>query len=174
MKSIRVGRGSGNDIVIQHDGTVSRTHCQFIMDDNGNYRVIDLNSANGTFVNGVRRSGETKLQANDTVRIGNTMLPWQNYFQGRPGGTVVDGGATRVDLNPPYIPPAPPVEEPKKGCGFGIAALVCGILGLSLLAIVFGAVSMSRKESNKGLGIAGLILGIIWACVSAILLLATL
>ena len=105
----------------------------------------------------MRRSGKIKLKKQDIVRIGNSTLPWLNYFTGATGGptdvgtVVVPGGG---NWNPP-------VEE--KGNGFGIAALVCGILGVSVLAIVFGAIAMNRNEKNRGLGIAGLILGIVWA-----------
>ena len=165
MKIIKVGRSSKNDIVIQHDNNVSRTHCQFIKDDNGDYSVIDLNSLNGTFVNGVRRSGKTRLKPNDTVRIGNSMLPWQTYFNGI--GTDSVGGTV---VQPPvfYPPVDDSIDEPKP-CAFGIAALVCGVLGLSIVAIVFGAVAMGRNERNRGLGIAGLILGIVGVCVTLVL-----
>lgn len=157
MKVIKVGRSSGNDIVIS-DSYVGRTHCEFIQDDSGNYWVVDLNSKNGTFVNGVRRSGKTKLSSNDIVRIGNTPLPWMSYLKNATGGptdigTIVDPGGGG------YIPP---IEDSPKGNGFGIAALCCGIVGLSILAIIFGGVALNRKEKNRGLGIAGLVLGIIW------------
>lgn len=106
MKVIKVGRSSENDIVIQNDAYVGRTHCEFIQDDSGNCWVVDMNSKNGTFVNGVRRSGKTKLSSNDMVRIGNTMLPWRNYFQPaeRVPGTVVKIGRNpdndiRIDDN---------------------------------------------------------------------------
>lgn len=79
MKIIRVGRGSGNDIVI-NDPYVGRSHCEFIQDDSGNYWVIDLNSKNGTFVNGTRCFGKTKLNGSDTVRIGNNVCRWKEYF----------------------------------------------------------------------------------------------
>ena len=81
MKVVTVGRSSENDILIQNDGYVGRTHCEFIQDDNGNCYVVDLNSKNGTYVNGVRITGKTRLQSHDTVRIGNTTLPWKNYFR---------------------------------------------------------------------------------------------
>jgi len=55
--------------------------------------------------------------------------------------------------------------------GFAITALVLGILGiflapLSILAIIFGAVSLSRLNKNhnlqgRGMAVAGLVLGII-------------
>lgn len=81
MKLITVGRSSSNDVII-NDSLVSRTHCQIIQDDNGNYRLIDTNSKNGTFVNGrqIGRNAETRLNKNDIIRIGKTTLPWQTYF----------------------------------------------------------------------------------------------
>ena len=53
------------------------------------------------------------------------------------------------------------------GPGWGIAALICGILGfvfwyvplIGTCAIVFGAIGLKRR--GKGMAIAGLILGII-------------
>ena len=83
MKSITIGRGSSNTISIEHDDKVSRRHCQITQDNNGNYRLIDLDSANGTYVNERRIMGEYYLNPNDTVRVGKTRVQWQNYFNGR-------------------------------------------------------------------------------------------
>lgn len=172
MKEIKVGRSSGNDIVISDDGFVSGTHCQFIKDNNGNYWLIDMNSRNGTFVNGVRRSGKTKLSRNDIVRIGNTTLPWLNYFNGVSNGTTILG--TQID--PMGGGWNQPVDAPK-GNGFGIAALVCGIIGLFIggiilgtLGIIFGGVSLGRHEKSRGLGITGLVLGIVDVVIAIIVL----
>lgn len=171
MKIIKIGRSSSNDIVV-NDGLVTRiSHCQIILDDYGNYRLID-NSTNGTFVNGTRmgKGAEVRLNQSDIIRIGNTTLPWQTYFKGVTESgekTVVSGGGS-------YYPPQP---EPQKGNGFGIASLVCGIVGLFLfsivlgpLAIIFGGVALNRREKTKGLGIAGLVLGIIVVAIGIILL----
>lgn len=81
MKIIKIGRGEGNNIII-NDSLVSRVHCQIIQDDNGCFCLIDANSRNGTFVNGERRHGEVFLKPTDIIRIGNSTLPWQSYFQG--------------------------------------------------------------------------------------------
>ena len=78
MNVVTIGRSQGNDIIIS-DVKVSRTHLQLVIGDNGNCSVIDLNSANGTFVNGQKITGEVRLQPNDVIRIGDTTLPWQNY-----------------------------------------------------------------------------------------------
>ena len=78
MRVITIGRGPGNDIVIQ-DPKVSKIHLQLV--SNGNIcSAVDLNSTNGTYVNGRKISGEVCLQPNDTIRIGDTMLPWQTYL----------------------------------------------------------------------------------------------
>ena len=145
MRVITIGSSPNNNIVI-NDKTVSRNHCQIIQDNYGNFRLIDKNSTNGTYVNGVFRQGEVHLNQSDIIQIGNTTLPWQSYF--------MSGGR--------YYPPPP------RGSGFGVAALVCGILGLfcllfifGLLGIIFGGVALHRKEKNKGLGVAGLVLGIV-------------
>ncbi len=78
MKVITIGRDISNDIVI-HDSKVSRHHLQIISEAN-NFRIVDFNSTNGTFVNDKRISGEITLLPNDIVRVGNTVLPWQSYF----------------------------------------------------------------------------------------------
>jgi hypothetical protein len=54
----------------------------------------------------------------------------------------------------------------KKTSGLAIASLVTGILGISLLAVIFGWISLVQmgRDPNltgKGLAIAGLVLGII-------------
>ena len=74
-----IGRGQDNNIVI-NDEKVSRTHLQMVQDDSGNISVVDVGSTNGTYVNGVRIIGETRLKDGDNVRIGNTNLPWKSYF----------------------------------------------------------------------------------------------
>ncbi len=94
MKIIKIGRSSRNDVNI-NDPLVSRSHCQIIQDDYGNFRLIDTNSANGTYINGTKRHGEVLLNTSDIVRIGNTTLPWQTYFKNVGGsGTEYDGGRT--------------------------------------------------------------------------------
>lgn len=80
MKVITIGRSSENNIVI-NDAKVSRTHLQLVQNDNGVCSVVDLNSANGTFVNGQKITGEVHLQPHDVIRIGNTTLPWQEYIK---------------------------------------------------------------------------------------------
>lgn len=87
MKVITIGRSSNNDVVID-DTKVSRHHLQIIQDDCGNFRISDFGSANGTFINGRKISGEIALSSNDIVRIGNTTVPWKGYFPNHPAPVV--------------------------------------------------------------------------------------
>lgn len=79
MKVVTIGRNQANDVIID-DHLVSRHHVQIIQDDNGRFTIQDMNSTNGTFVNGNQIMRPTPLQKTDIVRIGNQVLPWLNYF----------------------------------------------------------------------------------------------
>ncbi|MBO4587619.1 MAG: protein kinase [Bacteroidales bacterium] len=81
MKIITVGRDMGCDVPIAGDAQVSRCHIQLIRDMAGVFFVRDMNSTNGTFVNGQRIKGERQLNSDDVIRIGNTTLPWLKYFE---------------------------------------------------------------------------------------------
>lgn len=79
MKTITIGRHPDNNVVI-NDPVVGRHHLQITQHDDGHFSVLDLNSKNGTYVNGKRIYGEVRLSQNDEIQIGRTTLPWQNYF----------------------------------------------------------------------------------------------
>ena len=79
FKIIKVGRAKGNDIVLTHL-SISRYHCEFFYDGNGNVFLTDKNSRNGTFVNDLRIFTSVQLQLNDIVKLGiDVPLAW-NYF----------------------------------------------------------------------------------------------
>lgn len=71
-RKVVVGRQSGNDVVVP-DEQVSRKHAE-IEERGGVLVVTDLNSSNGTFVNGTRISSPQTLRAGDTVQVGTTVL----------------------------------------------------------------------------------------------------
>lgn len=79
MKTLNIGRAVSNDVVIQ-DSFVSGNHCSITLDEKGNFYLQDLGSSNGTYVNG-KRVQQAWLRSNDIVRIGETIIPWQEYFQ---------------------------------------------------------------------------------------------
>jgi ABC-type multidrug transport system ATPase subunit len=66
---VTIGRDPSNDVVLNVPN-VSRFHAQ-VERVGQRYRIRDLRSSNGTFVNDQRVEGEVWLQADDTIRIGS-------------------------------------------------------------------------------------------------------
>jgi signal transduction histidine kinase len=85
---LAAGRDAVNPVRL-HDTEVSRRHAEF-RQVNGGYSVVDVGSANGTFVNN-QPVKEAVLQSGDQVRIGQTLLV---YSAGRndtaSGGDLAD------------------------------------------------------------------------------------
>ena len=65
----RVGRHFACDLQLMW-ATVSGTHAEFLTQENGDLVLRDLDSTNGTFVNGERISGECLLDVGDIVQLG--------------------------------------------------------------------------------------------------------
>ena len=67
---ISIGRSSDADVRIE-DRFASGVHAR-VYSRGADYYVEDMNSTNGTFLNGGRLHGEAKLNDLDEVKIGNT------------------------------------------------------------------------------------------------------
>ena len=99
---ITIGRQKEARIHIEH-ASISRQHAEIICGE-GQYRLRDVGSANGTFVNNVGLSPYSVhiLQQNDRIRFGDV----QFYFQQRgpekkkTENPIVEGLAHRVDVRP--------------------------------------------------------------------------
>ena len=74
--SLGIGRGANNDVPIPDDEYASTRHARFEPRRDGVY-VEDVGSTNGTFVNGIRLSGDRRLASGDVVRIGETDLRFE-------------------------------------------------------------------------------------------------
>ncbi|MEO5989547.1 MAG: FHA domain-containing protein [Candidatus Eisenbacteria bacterium] len=77
---ISIGRDPGADIFVDNPG-VSRDHFRLERLDNGEYQVVDLGSANGTFLND-QMVNSAHVGNNDVVRFGKYTL-WVGYEQDR-------------------------------------------------------------------------------------------
>ncbi|MEU8590124.1 FHA domain-containing protein [Streptomyces sp. NPDC048664] len=71
-RTIRIGRGADNDMVID-DLVVSRRHAELRAHANGAYEIVDLDSHNGTFLNG-RPVSRAPVTAGDIVGIGHLVF----------------------------------------------------------------------------------------------------
>ena len=87
---ITIGRSSENHVQID-DLNSSRHHCE-IHEQDGGFELIDKNSRNGVFVNGHRVKKRQKLDAEDKIEIGTTILYWERepVSQERTGKETVD------------------------------------------------------------------------------------
>jgi hypothetical protein len=91
---VSVGRGRQNDVVLADD-SVSTTHARLEFED-GHWRITDLESANGTYVEGVRLAPEvpTPLPYGSSVRFGGAKL----HFRAVEGS---DPDTARATYTPP-------------------------------------------------------------------------
>lgn len=71
---LTIGRQPSNDIVLDWDAEVSRTHAT-LEPAGGEWTIADDGlSSNGTYVNGSRLRSRTRLRDGDTIRCGQTSL----------------------------------------------------------------------------------------------------
>ncbi|MEQ1785869.1 MAG: ATP-binding cassette domain-containing protein [Acidimicrobiales bacterium] len=111
-----LGRVDGNDIVVA-DLRVSRQHAQVERAADGSYEIVDLDSNNGTFVNGqaIERS---PLREGDLVSVGNTLFRFtgtelqlvedanQTWLLAEHLGVTVGGGKVLLNDVSLALPPA--------------------------------------------------------------------
>ncbi|MDJ0764587.1 MAG: ATP-binding cassette domain-containing protein [Myxococcota bacterium] len=91
--TLRIGRAHENDHVIDHP-LVSKHHARLTAEGDG-YLLEDLESANGTFVNGEKITAPVKIGRGDTFQIGPTRMRLA------PDGQVESDDlrlATRIDV----------------------------------------------------------------------------
>jgi FHA domain-containing protein len=98
---LTVGRGGGCGVVLPEDSFVSTVHARLFRRGDDLF-VEDLGSRNGTFVDGKRISGPTKLTGGETIKVGQTEIATELVPTG--------AAATKVSASPPPPPPPPPAE----------------------------------------------------------------
>ena len=91
-QSMVIGRDKDCDLVLDHV-LISRRHARIEHQDTG-HAVTDLESANGTFINGQRISGEALLHDNDRIQIGPFIL----QLEAGELKSKLDSSAIRIDV----------------------------------------------------------------------------
>jgi pSer/pThr/pTyr-binding forkhead associated (FHA) protein len=71
-----VGRSDDNVVVLDGDDYASGRHARVESGLDGTW-VIDLGSTNGTYVNGERIQGRTRLHEGDLLQVGDTELRFE-------------------------------------------------------------------------------------------------
>lgn len=81
-----IGRARYNDVHLRDD-SVSSAHATLLRKGDA-WFVVDLRSANGTFVNGSRASGERELASGASLRIGAVEMVFRSFADGVPEGAM--------------------------------------------------------------------------------------
>lgn len=112
------------------DEEISRRHA-VIRSGDGGIEVEDLGSTNGTYVNGTRIEGPTRLAGGDTVKLGKSVLQVE---AARAAATVAAA-----------VPPAPPSPASVP------AAAAAAPAGRSAPAAAFGAYAVPTVKRSRGI-----------------------
>ena len=109
---VNIGRGDYNDIVLP-DESVSTTHAK-LQRREGVWVLVDLDSTNGTFIDGDPLKGEAPLAPGATVRFGDVTTVFEPTDD---AAGVAKGGSTRMievlTMSPPPPKPSAPAQASK-------------------------------------------------------------
>lgn len=128
----RIGRSLGNDIVLAGDSKVSRDHAE-IRHEGGALVIHDLNSRNGTWVNGARVTKQ-RLKDGDQIQIGNTRITFIN------GALLVPDyalGVGREQRPVAHVPQSRSTTTP-----------IAAVIGIVLIGALALAVILGRSGST--------------------------
>lgn len=121
-----VGRDQASDIQIDHDG-ISVKHAQLIH-EGGTWKVVNLLSSNGTFVNG-ERIQSAYLNSGDELRFGAIGLVFQ-----LPGGAIIKADEAAEE--------EPSVEAPAASSS-NKTAIIAAVVGFVVVLVIGGLVLFS-------------------------------
>lgn len=71
--TINLGRAADSTLLLDDDYASAR-HAQLVQKDAATWLISDLNSTNGTYVNGKLVTEPTRVTVGDVVRIGKTLM----------------------------------------------------------------------------------------------------
>ena len=150
---VTLGRALDNMIRIE-DGTVSHHHALLIT-ENGEFKLRDLNSTNGTRVNSLRVV-ETKLQNGDQVRVGSVEIRFES--DSKKTSQPLPPTQTSIDLSevgtgstpPPTFGPASPFARKKSSQRNPLVWIVLGLGLLAIAALVFFVIKITGTTSASG------------------------
>ena len=125
------GRSDEADVTVAND-TVSARHCELSV-TGGTYSLTDLNSTNGTFVNGKRVTTVT-LKSGDRVHLGTAAFEFR---------------AGRLERQRSYDAPQAPVSPQPTGAGAQDSKTpLLALIGLVAIAAIVAIVVVNRDGGS--------------------------
>jgi hypothetical protein len=105
-----IGRSADGPGRLEDDPELSRHHARITRSANGEVRIEDLDSRNGTFVNGTRLTTAHVVKSGDTITLGTSTLVVELPRPADQPTMVAAAQQTAVASPPP--PPPPPRPSP--------------------------------------------------------------
>lgn len=136
LQEIAVGRAVDNDLVLD-DPSLSRKHAKLRRLGGGRLDVADVNSANGTYVNG-RKVDRAQLGPGDTLRFGELIFR-------------LDGGGMMPRAAGAALPAAAAAPKTVQIAFFGLAALTGVVWVFWLLRVLSGPPAPPRGTLEKAI-----------------------
>ncbi|MBE7491901.1 MAG: FHA domain-containing protein [Planctomycetes bacterium] len=150
-----VGRSEQHANVVVKDNRLSRAHCRFEPRDDGSWAIVDLDSQNGTFLNG-RRVKEALVKPGDVVTIGTCDMVFEANTG--PGASTVMAGVqssraaaadfSAVGEDKPAKPDSGKVDSTRTVVAPAALVLVEGSLADKIHPITHDVFTIGRKKDN--------------------------
>ena len=134
-----IGRTPDNDVSLPDDSNVSRTHAEIEERSEGEFWIFDLQSSNGTRLNGTQVTTEMELFDGDRILLGGSSEIEFAIGEREPDEEDDEDAAEPqpdvVDEAPePEVPAVPPPEQPSKTSYLLIFASL--LIGLAVILVV--------------------------------------
>ena len=157
-----IGRASDNVLAFTEDSNVSRYHAEIEKRGDGDFWLFDLNSSNGTMLNGERLTAERPLSDGDSISIGGSQKV-QFFLNGPPKAEAEEEEdqpeeeAVETEDEPAPEEEAPAEEEPESRSKLSVLFIVAGLaIGLAVISVVVVAVIFMTGGGGGGNGGGGL------------------
>jgi tetratricopeptide (TPR) repeat protein len=152
---LRIGRAEENELQLM-DPKASRHHAEIKL-EGLSYQVRDLDSANGTLINGVRLTAPHLLRHGERIGIGDTELLYQEPGQALKDTMPLAGGSAAArEMADRRVPPPPAGIDQARGPRTMSPGLMTGLVlagALLLLALVAFAVYLVAPDVYERIGL---------------------
>ena len=141
---LSIGRAEDNDLQLP-DPKASRHHAR-LQREGAVFVVIDLDSANGTRVNGIRISDPHPLEHGDRITIGDMELTYQEPGRAAQDTLTMEAVPTAAAAETAWTVPPPPEADaqPSKGMGLGVIIGLVLVAAVAILAIMATVMFLPR------------------------------
>lgn len=149
---ITIGRASDNSISFSDDSNISRYHAEIESRGEGEYWIIDLNSSNGTTLNGEKVTSEKPLFHNDMLIFGGTSEI--KVILSKEEAEEEDEGDKDEEKTAEQEPKVETSEEtPQSGSKVSLLFIVAGLaIGLAVICVLAASIFYFTRSSETASG----------------------